>query len=206
MKVTVNHIPLDLHSGARVKDAILKYYTELGIHSPNPFPKVEDRYGNKVASDGELSDGNILFIRTHRKMTSSIPKLVLAALVIVSLFGCSVGEKDNISGKGQKQAILFAVNDMHAEIDNFPKLAYIVDSLQSIYPGMLLISAGDNQTGNPVNDQYPQKGLPMIELMNAVGFDLSAVGNHEFDTHPQGFSDLTHKADFDFICAKGEPL
>ena len=90
---------------------------------------------------------------------------------------------------------------MHATIDNFPKLAYIVDSLHAIYPDMLLIAAGDNQTGNPVNDQYPEKGLPMIELMNAVGFDLSAVGNHEFDSRPKGFSNLTHKADFDFICA-----
>jgi 5'-nucleotidase len=41
----------------------------------------------------------------------------------------------------------------------------------------------------------------MIELMNAVGFDLSAVGNHEFDNGPVGFRDLTRKADFDFICA-----
>ena len=90
---------------------------------------------------------------------------------------------------------------MHATIDNFPKLAYIVDSLHAIYPDMLLVGAGDNQTGNPVNDQYPEKGLPMIELMNAVGFDLSAVGNHEFDSRPEGFSNLTHKANFDFICA-----
>jgi 5'-nucleotidase len=37
--------------------------------------------------------------------------------------------------------------------------------------------------------------------MNAVGFNLSAVGNHEFDSRPGGFSNLTHKADFSFICA-----
>ena len=66
---------------------------------------------------------------------------------------------------------------------------------------MLLVSAGDNQTGNPVNDQYPEKGLPMIELMNATGFDLSATGNHEFDSRPEGFRNLVSKADFDFICA-----
>ena len=192
MKITVNNITLDLHSGAKVRDAILKYYTELDIHSPDHFPRVEDPYGNKVAKDGELTDGNILFIKTKHLKKSSFTKLVLAALAIGFLFGCNNGEK---------QAILFAVNDMHAEIDNFPKLAYIVDSLQAIYPDMLLVAAGDNQTGNPVNDQYPEKGLPMIELMNAVGFDLSAVGNHEFDTRPQGFSNLTHKADFDFICA-----
>jgi 5'-nucleotidase len=66
---------------------------------------------------------------------------------------------------------------------------------------MLLVAAGDNQTGNPVNDQYPEKGLPMIELMNATGFDLSAVGNHEFDTRPEGLSNLTNRAYFSFVCA-----
>ncbi|MRR21562.1 bifunctional metallophosphatase/5'-nucleotidase [bacterium] len=101
----------------------------------------------------------------------------------------------------ERQAVIFAVNDMHAAIDNFPKLAFLVDSLETLYPGMLLVAAGDNQTGNPVNDQYPEKGLPMIELMNATGFDLSAVGNHEFDTGPEGFGTLAEKADFSFICA-----
>jgi len=201
MKVTVNNIPLDLHSGARVRDAILKYYAELDIRSPKHLPRIEDRYGNTVACDGELTDGNILFLKAKQKKTSSIPKLVLAVLVIIFQFGCNTRKKANTSEANEKQAILFAVNDMHAEIDNFPKLAYIIDSLKAIYPDMLLLAAGDNQTGNPVNDQYPEKGLPMIELMNAIGFDLSAVGNHEFDTRPQGFSNLTHKADFDFICA-----
>ena len=191
MKITVNNIPLDIHHGARVKDAIRKFYSELDMHSPAQMPQVEDGYGNNVAPDGELSEGNVLFIKTRHLNKSSFPKLVLAVLAIVFLLGCNT----------DKEAILFAVNDMHAEIDNFPKLAYIVDSLQAIYPDMLLIAAGDNQTGNPVNDQYPEKGWPMIELMNAVGFDLSAVGNHEFDTGPQGFSKLTRKADFDFICA-----
>ena len=201
MKITVNNTPLDLHNGAKVKDAILKYYSQQGINNPRYFPLVEDPYGNKVALDGELTDGNALFIKTKRKKTSFFPKLVLALLAIGLLSACSTGRKAITSKQGEKRAIIFAVNDMHATIDNFPKLAYIVDSLQSIYPDMLLVAAGDNQTGNPVNDQYPEKGLPMIKLMNAVGFDLSAVGNHEFDSRPEGFSYLTHKADFDFICA-----
>ena len=41
----------------------------------------------------------------------------------------------------------------------------------------------------------------MIELMNALNFDLSAIGNHEFDSSPEGFSNLLGKANFDFICA-----
>jgi len=49
----------------------------------------------------------------------------------------------------------------------------MVDSLRALLPDMLLVTAGDNQTGNPINDQFQEKGWPMIELMNTVGFDLS---------------------------------
>jgi 5'-nucleotidase / UDP-sugar diphosphatase len=201
MKITVNNIVLELHNGAKVKDAILKYYSHQGKNLTKSFPPVRDRYGNEVDFDGELSDGNTLLITTKHKKRSSLPKLVLSVLAIGLLFSCSTGKKAITGKQADKQAVIFAVNDMHATIDNFPKLAYIVDSLQAIYPDMLLVAAGDNQTGNPVNDQYPEKGLPMIELMNATGFDLSAVGNHEFDSRPKGFSNLTHKANFDFICA-----
>ena len=80
----------------------------------------------------------------------------------------------------------------------------MADSLRIIYPNLLLVSGGDNQTGNPANDQYPEKGMPIIELMNAVNFDLSAVGNHEFDSRLAGFERITHKATFDFLNANIE--
>jgi 5'-nucleotidase / UDP-sugar diphosphatase len=201
MKITLNNTPLELHAGAKVKDAILKYYSQQGNKIPKQLPPVEDRYGNEVAIDGELTDGNILFIRTKKEKRLSFLKLILFVPAIALLFTCGTGKKAISVRQGENQAIIFAVNDMHATIDNFPQFAFIVDSLRAIYPDMLLVAAGDNQTGNPVNDQYPAKGMPMIELMNAVGFDLSAVGNHEFDSRPLGFSNLTHKADFSFICA-----
>ncbi len=94
---------------------------------------------------------------------------------------------------------------MHAAIDNFPRLAFIIDSLRVLYPDMLLVSAGDNQTGNPINDQYHDKGLPIIELMNAVKFNLSAVGNHEFDVGINNFEKHTKIANFDFLCANMRP-
>ncbi|MCK9254365.1 MAG: bifunctional metallophosphatase/5'-nucleotidase [Bacteroidales bacterium] len=100
-----------------------------------------------------------------------------------------------------KKLIILAVNDMHAAIENFPRFAFIVDSLREIYPDLLLVSAGDNQSGNPVNDQYPQKGMPIIDLMNMLKFDLCAVGNHEFDTKQDGFKHIINNANFDFICA-----
>lgn len=201
MKITVNDTVLELYNGATVKDAVLEYFVHLGKKSPGRFPVVEDRYGNAVAADGELTDGNVLFVRTKNKRKASPGLFAIAVLAGLVLSGCGTGRKAAGSVQGEKQAVIFAVNDIHATLDNFPKLAYVADSLRKIYPDMLLVAAGDNQTGNPVNDQYPEKGMPVIDLMNATGFDLSAVGNHEFDSGPEGFSNITHKARFSFVCA-----
>lgn len=201
MKITVNNTLLELHNGVRVKDAIMSFYTNSGRRVPKKFLAVEDRFGNRVALDGELTEGNALFIVSRRKRRTSSLKLITAVLAIGLLPACSSLKHAGTALPPERQAVIFAVNDMHATIDNFPKLAYIVDSLKTIYPDMLLVAAGDNQTGNPVNDQYPEKGLPMIELMNATGFDLSAIGNHEFDSRPEGLGNLTSKANFSFICA-----
>ena len=203
MNIRVNNTPLELHEGAKVQDAILKYYSLSGQKIPVPLPIATDRWGNTMAPDGELADGNTLFIKAEKGL--SLPFVVLTFLGIGLLCACTTGKKAVSVSQTEKEAVIFAVNDMHATIDNFPKFAWIVDSLRIVYPGMLLVAAGDNQTGNPVNDQFPEKGLPMIGLMNAVGFNLSAVGNHEFDSRPKGFSSLTHKADFSFICANTTP-
>ena len=104
-----------------------------------------------------------------------------------------------------KKVVILAVNDMHANIDNFPRFAFIVDSLREIYPDLLLVSAGDNQSGNPANDQYPQKVMPITELMNMIKFDVCAVGNHEFDTKQDGFKYIIDNSKFDYISANIKP-
>jgi len=127
-----------------------------------------------------------------------IVQLVPIALFII-VVGCRPVREAPKALPETKTLEILAVNDMHAAMDNFPRFAFMVDSLRAIYPNMLLVSAGDNQTGNPVNDQYHEKGMPMISLMNAVKFDISAVGNHEFDSKPQGFAKNTQKATFSFV-------
>jgi len=201
MKITVNNILLELHNGARAQDAIASFYTHSGRKVPKIMPPVEDRFGNRVAPDGQLTEGNTLFIVSGRKKSSPTLKIITLLLSVGILSACGSLRQTGSATPAERQAVIFAVNDMHAAIDNFPKLAYIVDSLQTIFPDMLLVAAGDNQTGNPVNDQYPEKGWPMINLMNTTGFDISALGNHEFDTGQEGLKNLANKADFSFICA-----
>jgi 5'-nucleotidase len=99
-----------------------------------------------------------------------------------------------------KEITILAVNDMHAAIDRFPKFVALVDSMRTIYPDLLLISAGDNRTGNPVNDMHPDS-YPVVELMNRSGFNLSLVGNHEFDGDIYGMRSMINNSNFRYICA-----
>ncbi len=120
----------------------------------------------------------------------------LFSLLIISILLISCTTKQ------QKELVILSVNDMHAHIEVLPKLAYIADSLRAIYPELLVVSAGDNRTGNACNDKYPEHpNLPMISLMNKIGFEASALGNHEFDGNIDGIRYFVQNADFPLVCA-----
>jgi len=105
---------------------------------------------------------------------------------------------------GQKQEVhILAVNDMHANLGAIPKLAAIADSLRTLYPSLLVFSTGDNRTGNPVNDMYEVSSYPMVSLMNQIGFNASAVGNHDFDV--KSLAPLMGYSNFSYICANMFP-
>ena len=94
---------------------------------------------------------------------------------------------------------ILAVNDVHATISAMPQLAAIADSLRALYPSLLVFSAGDNRTGNPYNDLYEPSGYPMVALMNQIGFNASALGNHEFDS--KSLAPLCPLSTFTYLCA-----
>ena len=103
----------------------------------------------------------------------------------------------------KREIHILAANDMHAQIEVFPQLAALADSLRTIDPSLLIFSAGDNRTGNPINDKYILQGYPMVALMNQVGFNGSALGNHEFDA--LSLRRLIGLSNFRYICANAFP-
>lgn len=116
-------------------------------------------------------------------------KIVLIAALLLAV--ATFGEKREIH--------ILATNDMHASIEKFPQLAALVDSLRGVDPSLLVFSAGDNRTGNPLNDQYEIPSYPMVSLMNLVGFNASALGNHEFDSG--SLPRLVGLSAFRYLCA-----
>ena len=112
-------------------------------------------------------------------------------LTLLALLGTAFAEQVTILG----------INDMHANIDGMPQLATCVKQERLAAPGLLLLAAGDNRTGNPYVDNGNRPGIPMVTLMNHIGFDLSTFGNHEFDSGPAALRDYVNAADFEFVCA-----
>ena len=66
------------------------------------------------------------------------------------------------------------------------RVATIIDSLRAAHPGrVVLVDAGDLLQGNPLTYVAAQTPVgpthPVIDAMNAAGYDAMAIGNHEFN-------------------------
>lgn len=82
---------------------------------------------------------------------------------------------------------VFSINDFHGafvrnDSKQIPGAAAVwqtIDSLKSVYPYHLVVSAGDNFGGSYFYRATRGELLPVF--FAGLGIDLSAVGNHEFD-------------------------
>jgi len=108
-------------------------------------------------------------------------------------------ETQPVEVEGEKISIYF-VNDMHGQLENFAKIKHIVDQ-EKTENRTLLVSAGDLFSGSPYVDQYVEPGAPIIDIMNKTGFDISVLGNHEFDYGLEELQERIDESQFDWVCA-----
>ena len=63
----------------------------------------------------------------------------------------------------------------------------------------LLLSGGDNWTGPAISTWV--EGASMVDLMNTLDYDASAVGNHEFDFGLEALNSRTVEANYPYLSA-----
>lgn len=118
--------------------------------------------------------------------------LPLCALSIVGLASCNTSGDENL-------VVLFT-NDVHCAIDTnigYAGLKAYKNNVLSDGNSVLLVDCGDHIQGSAVGSL--SKGVPMIDLMNKVGYDLAVPGNHEFDYNADYFVNLSKSAYFKYI-------
>lgn len=96
--------------------------------------------------------------------------------------------------------VILYTNDIHTYIDgelSYDVLSGIKSNLQTQYNNVLLVDAGDHIQGTAYGSM--DKGETIIDLMNATGYDVATLGNHEFDYGMDGCMDVIEYAEFPYI-------
>ena len=107
----------------------------------------------------------------------------ILALVLTMALCC--GLFNGVSAEEAKQdVVILYTNDVHTYIDNplsYDVIAGIKAELEKIYGqgNVLLADAGDHVQGTAYGSM--DKGDTILALMNAAGYDIATLGNHEFD-------------------------
>ncbi|MDJ0785111.1 MAG: 5'-nucleotidase C-terminal domain-containing protein [Desulfosarcinaceae bacterium] len=130
-------------------------------------------------------------------------------VVLVVLAGCASLSGDAPSNVEHRLVVLHT-NDHHGHPLAFfdypspgqgglPARATLVNTIRSEAPNVLVLDAGDLNTGRPESNFF--KARPDIEGYNFIRYDALALGNHEFDVDMTEMQAQIAAANFPWLCA-----
>lgn len=144
-------------------------------------------------------------------------KKALLISIVLGYFtiGCAIFEstaEDPIKGPGVITIKFVQVNDVYeiaplnaGEYGGMARVAYVRDSIKEKFPNTYLFMAGDflnpSLLGTLKVDGERLNGKQMVEVMNAMDFDLVTFGNHEFDLSEKDLQKRLDESTFNWTSA-----
>jgi len=143
--------------------------------------------------------------------------LVLAMMMCVAMFGCAnEAAPTTVATNAATETttpveaaaltedfVILYTNDVHTYIDkelSYNVIAGVKAELEKTYGTVILADAGDHIQGTAFGSM--DKGETIIKLMNAAGYDVATLGNHEFDYGMDGRIKVTDEwAEFPYVSA-----
>lgn len=104
-------------------------------------------------------------------------------------------EEATMAGK----TVILHTNDVHGAIAGYAYITALKADYEAKGAEVILVDAGDYSQGTSYVSVT--KGLDAIEMMNAAGYDVVTLGNHEFDYGYTQLKDNMTKAKFKVVCA-----
>ena len=123
-------------------------------------------------------------------------------LILFLLFAYCVAAQD---------LVILHTNDVHSQMDiptggegaglgGVERRAAYIAEMRQLYPrNLILLDAGDYNQGTPYFNLFG--GKMEVEVMNAMGYDASVLGNHEFDNGQEDLAKRLKKAKYATLCA-----
>lgn len=130
----------------------------------------------------------------NRRAAGRLRRIVSCLAMVIAAVAC-LGTCPALEARPATITLLH-VNDTHSHLDawgpkdrhlegtvgGMAKAASVIAAVRASEPNVLLLHAGDVFHGDLFFNQY--FGVPELKLMQQLGFDAMAVGNHEFDLGP----------------------
>lgn len=139
-------------------------------------------------------------------------KYIIITLTALLIVGCSRNSSElstsSIPSPTSQLIDFFVMNDFHGALledrefsePGFAKAATFLKERKNDFPEQtIILSTGDMWQGS--FESYFKKGEVVTEVMNDIGFDAMALGNHEFDWGTQYILTNEAKANFPFLGA-----
>ena len=133
-------------------------------------------------------------------MPKKIFTTVMAAGLALTVVGLQDSQKAE-AAEGDFDLTIIHTNDTHANLDNAPKRATLINGLRAENANNLLLDAGDVFSGTLYFNEF--EGQADLALMNYMQYDAMVFGNHEFDL---GSSAEGHSALAEFVGGADFPM
>ncbi len=141
------------------------------------------------------------------------PKMLLwgalvsfAAAFLLVNFGMEKPAKESKSepAEAPREAIILYTNDVHCAVSGYPALAAYRQQMIDDGFDVAVVDAGDYVSGEMIGSLT--RGEAIVELKNAVPYDVSIPGNHEFDWGVDRFLELHKGEKYAEVCLNLEDL
>lgn len=107
-------------------------------------------------------------------------KLLSFALMVTMTFSTPVTtQAEVVSSVGKNDIVILYDNDVHCNVDSYEDMAALKKEMQEQSNYVSVVSCGDYLQGDVIG--AISKGKAIVQIMNKVGYDVVAIGNHEFD-------------------------
>lgn len=104
-----------------------------------------------------------------------------------------------------KKITIIHTNDTHSRVKNesgaigFAKIATLIKQAKAENPNTLVFDAGDTLHGMPIINI--SRGENAVRILNAAGYDLMTIGNHDYNYGQERLEELKEMLDFNMISA-----
>ena len=124
------------------------------------------------------------------KNSKKLLSLLLALALVFALCTAAFAAPGELEGK----MVILHTNDVHGAIAGYAKVAALKAEYEAKGAEVALVDAGDYIQGTTYVSS--SQGAAAIEMMNAAGYDLAVLGNHEFDYGYENLKNILAKAEF----------